>query len=43
MLIIFLFFNVRSDQNKYHEIVLDFRYFKEQDVFDSKINGSDVS
>lgn len=32
----------QSDQNKYHEIIIDFRYFKEQDAFDSKINGNDL-
>lgn len=42
LLFVKLFYTYRCEQNKYNEIVSDFRYFKEQDAFDAKINGNDV-
>lgn len=41
--VISYFYIHRSEQNKYQEILSDFRYFKEQDAFDTKINASDVN
>lgn len=32
----------RSEQNKYHDLICDFKYFKEREQFDSKLNSSDV-
>ena len=38
-------FSFRSEQNgnKYNEILVDFRYFKDPEGFENKINGNDVS
>jgi hypothetical protein len=41
--VISYFYIHRLEQNKYQEILSDFRYFKEQDAFDTKINASDVN
>ena len=32
----------RSSQNKYQDVLSDFRYFKDQDGFEKKVNSSDV-